>query len=428
LALPPAQVVSLAPNEGAVRRAGQSRPLHLWRDLGRTEQAAWGFCSGSREYTVKVDPAGTGWSCSCPSRLQPCRHVLALLWLHAEGAVPTAPAPGWVQTWLDRRARTAAGPRKGPVDADAQAKRASQRMARVQAGVEGLEIFLQDRVRDGLGNLADGGYALFEDQAKRLVDAQAPGLARRVRHLAGVIGRGEDWPARLLAGLGRLGLLVEAFHSLPSLPPPLAADVRRAVGWSLRREAVLAHRDRVIDEWQVVGQWEDPGEELVRTLRTWLLGRSSGRIALVLNHAPGERPFADALPAKGVVPGELAFWPSALARRALVLARGPGGPATASPGGHPTLAAYLAEAARRLGANPFQREDLACLAGVRPGQLDGRPALIDRAGQALLVPIALPAALLAVSGGAAIDVTGEWDGHRFRPMGAWADDTWTPLP
>jgi hypothetical protein len=428
LALPPAQVVSLAPNEAAVRRAGQSRPLHLWRDLGRTERAAWGFCSGSGEYTVRVDPAGTGWSCSCPSRVQPCRHVLALLWLHAEGAVPSGREPPWVQAWLERRTRRTPTAARAPVDAEAQAKRTAQRQARVGAGVDGLEIFLQDLVRDGLGNLADGGYARFEDQARRLVDAQATGLANRVRRLAGVVGRGEGWPAELLGGLGRLALLVEAFHSLETLPVPLQADVRTALGWPQRREHVLAHDDTVADRWQIVGQWEDPGDAQVRTLRTWLVGETSGRLALVLVHAPGERPFADPLPPSGVLEAQLASWPSALPRRALVLTRGDVTPLAASPGGHSSVADWATALAATLGANPFRDVDLVRLTGVRPGTTDdGRPAVIDATGAALPLHTRAPAALLAVSGGAPVDLSGEWDGHGLRPLGVWASGHWTTL-
>ncbi len=419
--------MSLAPNEAAVKRAGQSRPLHLWRDIGRSERAAWGFCSGSSEYTVKVDPAGTGWSCSCPSRLQPCRHVLALLWLHHDGALPAGPEPRWVLDWLERRARRKAPRPQGPVDEAAAEKRRSQRQARVRAGVEGLEIFLQDLVRDGLGNLSDGGYARFEEQARRLVDAQAPGLARRVRALGGVPGSGEDWPARLLEGLGRLALLVEACHSLETLPPGLAADVRSAIGWTLRREQVLAHGDTVEDRWQVVGQWEDVRDEQVRTLRTWLVGLSSGRLALVLSHAPGERPFQDPLPDRGVLPASLAFWPSALPQRALVLARSAATSAEGFPGGHDTVAAWLGQLAERLGANPFRSVDLARLRGVRPGLADGRPALVDAGGTAVPLHTRAPATLLAVSGGHPVDVAGEWDGRGLRPLGVWAAGHWIAL-
>ena len=426
MAAAPPQVLALAPSADAVRRAGQSRPLHLWRELGHTDRAAWGRCTGSQEYTVRADPTGQGWSCSCPSRVQPCRHVLALLWLVAEGAVPPGTEPGWVLVWLARRAAPRRPTARGPVDTSAQQKRAAQRLSRVAGGVEGLEIFLGDLVRDGLGNLANGGFARFEAQARRLVDAQAPGLAQRVRDLAEWIGRGDDWPAHLLSALGRLALLVEAFHSLDGLPPPLQADVRSAIGWSLRREQVLAAGDVVADRWQVIGQREHTGDA-VRTLRTWLLGQATGRVALVLNHAPGERPFAQPLPGAGLLAAELAFWPSAWPQRALVITSGSQGPATAGPGGYDRIADLATALADGLALAPFRHLALARLRGVRPGTAAGEPALIDAVGAALPLRGPMPLALLAGSGGAPVDVTGEWDGTGLRLLGLWDGLGWTGL-
>ena len=46
--------------------------------------------------------------------------------------------------------------------------------------------------------------------AERLVDAQAPGLARLVRDLGGLPHRTSEWPERMLIDLGRLALLLDA--------------------------------------------------------------------------------------------------------------------------------------------------------------------------------------------------------------------------
>jgi hypothetical protein len=318
-------------------------------------------------------------------------------------------------------------PSSGSVDSEAQAKRSAQRLVRVAGGIDGLEIFLQDLVRDGLGNLAEGGYARFEDQARRLVDAQAPGLARRVRGLAGLIGQGESWPANLLSAMGKLALLVEAFYSLDTLSEPLQADVRNAIGWPRRREHVLAHGDVTQDLWQVIGQWEDTRDERIRTLRTWLLGAESERLALVLNHAPGERPFQDALPNTGVLQATLAFWPSAVPQRALVLARSPAETACKGSGGHTTLAEMADAYANSQSRCPFGVLELVRLAQVRPGQIGKAPALIDHTGHGIPLRTRLPSRLLAVSGGHPVDVTGEWDGRRLRPLGVWDGFHWTAL-
>ena len=71
-----------------------------------------------------------------------------------------------------------------PADPEAAAKREAKRMKRVGSGVEEFELWLCDLIRGGLGRVQSETYAFWDQPASRLVDAQAPGLARRVRALA----------------------------------------------------------------------------------------------------------------------------------------------------------------------------------------------------------------------------------------------------
>ena len=58
-----------------------------WAGLGADECALWGRCRGSgREpYDTMVDHVDVAWRCSCPSRAQPCKHVLAVLVTSQDG-------------------------------------------------------------------------------------------------------------------------------------------------------------------------------------------------------------------------------------------------------------------------------------------------------------------------------------------------------
>ncbi len=73
----------------------------------------------------------------------------------------------------------------------------------------------------GLASAQGESPRFWEERAARLVDAQAPGLARLVRELAGIPASSEGWPERLLERLGRLHLVVEGYKRLDSLPPDL---------------------------------------------------------------------------------------------------------------------------------------------------------------------------------------------------------------
>ena len=124
--------------------------------------------------------------------------------------------------------------------AERQAKSALERKAKVDAGLADLDRWLGDLARRGLAAARGEGYDFWERPAARMVDAQAPGVARLLRELAGVPASGEGWQDRLLERLARLHLLVEGYRRLEALPPEAAADLRAAVGWTVPQEEVLA--------------------------------------------------------------------------------------------------------------------------------------------------------------------------------------------
>src|SRR5690606_34511792 len=102
---------------------------------------------------------------------------------------------------------------------------AAQRRRRVTAGLAELDIWLADQVRTGLARV-DGSANAFEAMAARMVDAQAPAVAARLRGLAYGDRAAPDRPRRVLAELAALHLLVVAHRDLDALPPGQAATVR----------------------------------------------------------------------------------------------------------------------------------------------------------------------------------------------------------
>ena len=138
----------------------------------------------------------------------PCKHGLALFLLLAKerDAFTSTEAPEWVLTsFLQRHAREGKQKRSDQDDERAtppapvaQAKRASKRQANVKAGLEDFDRWLQDLVRRGLASTQNESYVFWENQAKHLVDAQAPGIARLVRECAGTPASGNGWQERLM--------------------------------------------------------------------------------------------------------------------------------------------------------------------------------------------------------------------------------------
>ena len=432
-------VIALAPDASALRAARGLATARPWGSLGQAEAVVWGECKGSaaQPYRVRIVPDEPAFACSCPSRKQPCKHALGLLFLLAEqpASFETLPPPGWVAEWLAARARRA-GQRAEPArlvpttsgPASAPDGRVAAREARVSAGLKEFERWLTDLIRRGLAGLPAEGYALWERPAARLVDAQAGGLARRLRAVAGVPASGAHWPDRLLERLARLYLLVEAYRRQETLPPPTRADVRALIGWTAREEEALAE-PALRDRWLVLGQRIEV-EDRLRAQRTWLWGERSGRTAQVLQFAHGAQPFDVALPPPGaVMDAVLAYFPSAYPLRAVIVERhGPLQPATSLPG-YPSIADALAAYAAAVTHRPWLPEFPLALENVAPAREDDR--WVARDAEGALLPLSPRFAgvwkLLALSGGWPLTLFGEWDGEALLPLSAWVDGGFVSL-
>jgi hypothetical protein len=420
------QVLALAPDPSSASAGRKLAAAKSWTRLGRDPQALWGECQGSALYRVGVDLGDMAAKCSCPSRKLPCKHALGLMLLAATSPAAIAPAPerpAWLDEWLARRvasterreARAAAT--AAPPDPDAQSRRAEQRVARVTKGLDALDLWLNDLVRGGLGAIESQPASYWEAQAARLVDAQAPALASRVRRLADVVGEGPHWPARLLDELGRIAMLSHAFRRIDALSAALQADVRQMIGWTLTHDEVAERGETASDRWIVAGQWTRD-EERMRVQRTWLAGERSGRTALVVQFAMGGAPFAEPLIAGSAFVGELTYWPSAFPQRALVRSRAsaPAAWIERLPG-FDGVDDFLGSVARAVARQPWLDRTFACLRGVVPVHLGATGRMVrDAGGNALRLASVDAWPLFALSGGAPVDLAAEWDGRVLLPL------------
>ncbi len=431
------QVLDLAPDASSAKAGQGLASPRKWLSLGRSEQAAWGECQGSGKtpYQTQIDLSEPAFRCSCPSRKFPCKHGLGLLLLLAgqPASLTEGEPPGWVADWLASRAQRAE--KKAQVAADkaergdtvadaaAQAKRAASRLERVTAGLQELELWLHDLARGGLAQVQTQPLGFWESPASRLVDAQAPGVARLVRELGTLPASGAGWEERLLQRLGRLVLLLEAFKRLDTLSPEAQEDVRSLIGWTRNQEEVLAGAG-VRDQWTVLGQRVED-EERVRVQRTWLAGAQSSRFALVLSFAAFGQALDPSLVPGTAFDGELVFYPGAFPLRAIVKSRY-GAP---SPAGGLGAAASLRQAlegpATALASNPWLEQQPLAVAGVRPVTSHSERGMSWRLRDCedRTLPISPRFTqgwqLLALSGGYPVGVFGEWDGRHLLPLAAW---------
>jgi hypothetical protein len=422
------EVLALAPDGSS---AGAARRLSLsavWSQAGSSGSLLWGKCQGSaREpYQVTVDLNEPSFRCTCPSRKLPCKHGLALLllWAQGDGSVAEEARPAdFAAEWVQRLAAKAPAPttsEKAPPDPEAQAKRLAQRIETMSTGIDEFERWLFDLVRQGLASARHQPFAFWDAAAARLVDAQMPGLADRVRALPTLLHSPGDWATPLLAELARGYLAVSAWRRRDALPDDVLADLRVVLGWARRVDEVLERGERVTDRWAVVGLGrEDDGR--LQSQRTWLYGQATGRVTMVLDFAAAGASLAVAEVLGSVVEAEVALYPGSDPPRALFTGdRSVVG--SASPLPVTGVAAALDQVASWLAANPFGGRFPVALAGVVPVAGGSGPVVVEPGGAALpLHGDSDVLSLLALSGGGPVDLFGEWDGWALTPLSVHAE-------
>lgn len=436
------QILALAPDAASAKAGNAQSNLKHWSKLGANEQALWGYCQGSGKdpYRAQIELHTPAFKCTCPSRKFPCKHGLGLYLLFANQpqAFSDNTPPDWVEEWLNGRQKrsekqaeklSTQTPEQAAARAKAQQKRQDKREQEVQAGLELLQSWLGDLAREGLAALRGKQQRNWDTIAARMVDAKAAGLAGRIRQAALNLELAPSgWEQNLARDLGQIALLCAAQARAEQLPPALQQDLRTQLGYSQSQEEVLAGNG-LPDVWQVLAQTMEQDERLQRRC-TYFLGGQSGRWAQVWHFAaPGQQlpaPFV----AGATYAGQMFFYPQG--QRAI-----PGedlqlhSAQAAAPAGQELGTELSMHYAQALAANPFLTTLPCNLRGSmqldkQVWQLrlpDGSALALDaqfvQQGKAWFV--------LAVSGGAAVDICGLWDGYSLLPLAMYAENAWYNL-
>ncbi|WP_298572567.1 SWIM zinc finger family protein [Streptomyces luteogriseus] len=431
------QVLALAPDAASRKAGSKLGAAGPWSEAGSSDEGTvWGLCkgSGSKPYQTVVDiagAAGPAYKCSCPSRKFPCKHALGLLllWAADDAAVPPGQEPEWAEQWTagrrrraeERKAGDGSGTPSGSADPEAARRRAERRAERVTSGAVELEQRLADLLRGGLATAEQSGYGLWEETAARMVDAQAQGLAGRVRELGAIPSTGPGWPVRLLEECALLHLLGQGWLRRERLPDGLAATVRSRMGLP-----ASADGPPLRDRWLVLAQYDTTDPRLT-TRRIWLHGADSHRTVLLLSYGAAGRAPELALPVGLTLEAEVSAYPGAgQPRVALGEQFAPPAPAAIRPPGMTTsrAAARYGDALRD---DPWLESVPVTLDRVVPAP-DGDSWQLADADEDAALPLTPVARsrpglwrLVALSGGAPVRVFGEYGHQGFTPLTAWPE-------
>jgi hypothetical protein len=238
-----------------------------------------------------------------------------------------------------------------------------------------------------------------------------------VSRLAALPRSSPDWAERLIGELGRIKLLLHAYDRLDELEPALASDVRQMIGWNVPQDELERDGERVDDRWIVAGQWVDDQERLV-TRRSWVIGRRTRRVGLILHFSAAGQPFAESLATGTEQEGTIAFYPGASGQRAKFMNReGTPSPLEDRLPGHETVDGFLEEVADSLGRQPWLTSFGSVLCDVTIIRSRDAWWVSDRHAMALPLSGKEYWKALAVTGGHPSDLAGEWDGFGLRLLG-----------
>ena len=406
-------LISLAENEHHARTSRNFALPQRWLELGRAKNGhtgtVWGRFPNKDKAPIKTSFTypDLSFTCDCTHRLFPCYHAFGLALLFAEQAevFASSTSPAWAlvakpaQAWAKNRAD----------------EFSAKRLSDLRAGLDALELWLHDLVRNGLESVRGRDARYWNAVADRLVDARASELALEVRAWGKFNASDPQWAETLLGRMGRLHLLIDGFKRLKTLPPPVQADLQRAVGWTGTPAG-----DSQRDLWHVLGRRNvQAGRRKVQ--RIWLRGEASGRPALLTFVKQGKRRANTSLLTGLSVEAELAFFESSVPLHAELIESGRLSPALTDASAHTSIKEALAEVAQAYTRNPWVGALPLALKNVTATLSESGWFVRDAAGYVLPLPpkFAYGWQLRALSRAGDLALFGEWDGKTLTPLSVW---------
>ena len=429
------QVLSFAPDEGTAKRGKSTAKLNKWQLIEKNDRAIWGECkgSGSRPYQTGVDMNGPAFKCSCPVRKPPCKHVIALMLLHAgfENDFSAAHPPTWMNEWLTKRDERLAKPAEPVVSEEEIQKKLAARRANflkrveeMRTGLVDFEIWIKDLIRQGIASVEKESYGFWNDAAARLVDAKAKSASNFIKEIPLLINQSSDWYETVLTRLSDVYTITQAIQNIENLPIPLQHDVLSVAGYTIKK-ADLLQNEGISDEWQVLGKKESASiDPNVDFRRIWLKGKNTDKYALLLDYSFQGQGYTEHFSVGTYFQGDLVFFPSNYPLRARVKQLIPQTGYISKFEGAPDFQAFLKDYALAVASNPWLMDTPVLLNQVVPIMREEKLLLLDRNNE--IIPLQnrdlIGWQLLALSGGAPISIFGEWTGSELVPLSAWVSD------
>ncbi|MDX2303509.1 MAG: hypothetical protein NW226_11950 [Microscillaceae bacterium] len=426
------QVLSLATDAGNAKKVATKT---LWSNHGADAQCVWGECKGSgqKPYYTAIDLNGPAFKCSCPSRQFPCKHSIGLFLLYVSEKThfTNQEPPNWVLEWILKRHQNAAQKKEKEISPEQKAKndadkvkRQEKRIQTMQSGLNDLEVWIQDIVRQGLGNLRTDDLAYWDEQSRRMTDAQLKGISNLLREVQDMLPQ-ENWMELVLERLAEINLLIQVFKTRSKLPPDLEKDLMNWIGVNTKKEDIIDQAG-LKDTWSVLSVTETE-EDLFTTRKTWLWGQQSQRFALILDFYRDEPP--NLLVAGISMKAEMVFYPSAFPLRALIKDIPANHEPIIAPLAFDSFVEFLDQYASDHQKIPFHWTYPCIIHRVSPAEYNGYFCLLDHLNHQIELNRSYTKKwkILAISGGHPFTIFGDWKNYRLEPLALFVQDQYYDL-
>jgi hypothetical protein len=421
------QVAALAPDASSLKSGKDLGIAGKWQLTGISTRALWGNCQGSGKlpYQAQIDLHNLAFKCTCPSRKFPCKHGLGLLFLYARqpASFTNQPEPDWVDDWLKKRTEKVEkknDQKDKPVDAEAQAKRAEARNKKINDGIEDLQFWIKDLIRNGLLNIPENAYDFWKAPVKRMIDFQAPGLAGLVKNLGTINYYKETWKYQLLYQLLKIYTLSESYKHIEELPPDIVFEVKTLIGFNQTKEEVFAQKG-THDKWIVLCRSYTEEDQLTIE-RNWLYGTNTGKYAFILQFiTTNQVPEINLMPGT-TVDAELVFYKGAIPYRALIKQQNNVN-SNIPANGLPSFNAVFENFSTVISSNPFYDKVPAIINDVRFIK-HNEWYLADNSGFVMPVNSSdnMAFKILAITGGNSFTISALVNETEVEPLAIWANN------
>jgi uncharacterized Zn finger protein len=437
------KIAALAPNDSTERRGRSLANSAKWNSIATNYEAIWGECkgSGSQPYIVQINLSGPKYKCSCPVRKPPCKHVLGLFFLFAKSSAVfkyQAPAEA-VKYWLSQQSpnvisstsktivpvlKTEESIEQAKV---AKEKRWAQRVQLMTSGMDELELWLTDLIRQGIANTDIQKASFWNQVAAKMVDAKLPRISTYLKETHQLIQQNPNWSEIVVARLGELYLWAESFKKRNLLSAEMQEELYQSLGKIVKKADILEQHPSTKDLWFILGKKEGVDIEGRSFRKIWLQGQKTKQHALILDYAFGSMGYEQQYIVGDLLDGALVYYSKAYPQRAIFESFDSAKiyeKIEAST--HSDLNSVLTNYGKALVQNPWLFSFPVGLSKLK-AFMNAKKELKIKDINDIIIPLSnvkeeIMWKILAISGGHSISLFGEWNGLHFEPLSLLTED------